>query len=107
MAEDYKTYTPIVGADGTAKVTVQVANGLDVWSITQVSTEFPDAPVGATCFARKNNYPVTQMIATGDTAGDPPPVTLRPSDVLTVSWAGCTPGTAGKVAVTLDDGRVS
>jgi hypothetical protein len=98
-------FTPIVAADGTAKVTVKVRNGLDVWSITQVSLELSTAPAGATCYVRKNGYPVSPAVPTGDTVAGDPPVILQPSDELTVEWTGCTPGTAGRVLVTGDDGR--
>lgn len=105
MAAGDLTFTPIVGANGKATVTVKVSNGLDRWTLTQVSLELPTAPVGATCYTRKNSYPVSPAIPTGDTVAGDPPVILDPADVFTVEWAGCTPGTAGKVLVFYDDGR--
>lgn len=105
MAPDKKTYTPVVGADGKATIMVKVQNGLDRWTVSQVSLELPAAPVGATCYVRNNGYPVSPAIPTGDTVAGDPPVILDPPDVLTVEWAGCTPGTAGKVLVFYDDGR--
>lgn len=98
------TATPQILADGTATVTVKVANGLSTWVVSQVSVEMPLAPLGATCYVRKNGYPVSGAIATGDTVAGDPPVVLRPSDVMTVAWAGCTPGITGRVLVFYDDG---
>lgn len=105
MAAADLTFTPVVAADGKATVTVKVSNGLDTWTVQQVSIEMQSAPVGATCYVRKNGYPITPIIPTGDTAAGEPYVTLRPSDVLTVEWAGCTPGASGLVLVFYDDGR--
>lgn len=105
MAAGELTFTPIVGADGTATVTIKVANGFDRWTVTQLSVELPDAPAGATCYARKNSYPISPLIPTGDTAAGDPPVILDPPDRLTIVWAGCTPGSAGKVLAFYDDGR--
>jgi hypothetical protein len=105
MADNEKTYTPVVAASGIAVATIKVANGLSTWTVTQVSIAMPTAPAGATCQLQKNSFPVTPMVATGDTAGGDPPVMLRPSDVLTVTWTGCTPGTAAQVLVFFDDGE--
>jgi hypothetical protein len=105
MAAGEKPFTPIVGADGKATVTIKVDNGLDRWTVTQVSLELPAAPSGATCYVRKNGYPISPAVPTGDTVAGDPPVILDPADKLTVEWAGCTPGIAGKVLVFYDDGR--
>lgn len=105
MAAAEKTFTPIAGAGGTATVTVEVANGVDTWTVQQVSTEMQAAPIGATCYVRKNGYPITAMIPTGDVAAGEPYVTLLPSDALTIEWAGLNVGNAGKVLVIYDDGQ--
>jgi hypothetical protein len=105
MAYAEQTFTPQVGADGTATVSLKVANGLDTWTVSQVSVEMPDAPSGATCYLRKNGYPVTPIIPTGDTASGEPPVVIRPSDLLTIEWQECTPDTSGRVIFFYDDGR--
>lgn len=97
--------TAVVAASGKATVTIKVQNGLDTWTISQVSVEMPTAPVGSTCYIRKNTYPVSPIIPTGDTAAGDPPVRLLPADLLTIEWAGCTPGDVGKVLVFFDDGR--
>lgn len=105
MAADDRTFTPVVAANGTAVATIKVANGIDTWIITQISAELPAAPIGATGEVRKNTYLVSPFIPTGDTVAGEPPVYLRPTDVLTVQWAGCTPGQVAKVLVFFDDGR--
>lgn len=98
-------FTVVVAATGKATTTIKVQNGLDTWSIGQVSVEMPTAPAGATCYVRKNGYPVTPIIPTGDTAAGDPPVRLLPADTMTIEWTSCTPGDIGKVFVLYDDGR--
>jgi hypothetical protein len=107
MATNTLTSTPIVSSDGTATVAVRVTDGLSTWTVSQVSLRMPDAPAGATCNVDLNAYPVSPAIPTGDTLADSPPVTLLPSDVLTITWAGCTPGSAGQVQIWYDDGRTA
>jgi hypothetical protein len=91
------TYSAKIGAGGTGTATIQTGHARQTWDVQQVSVELPAAPIGATCVLRKNGYLVTPLIATGDVADGSPPVTLQPTDTLTVEWAGCTNGTVGKV----------
>lgn len=105
MAPSELTYTPIIGANGKATVDVKVANGFDTWTISQVSIEMPAAGSGATCWLRKGAYPITPMVASGDTAAGEPYAQIGPFDKLTVEWAGCPPNATGKVLVFYDDGR--
>lgn len=105
MALTESTYTTTVDAAGTAIVSFKVSNGLETWTVTQVSVDMPDAPSGAYCELRKNTYAVTPIIPTMDTAAGDPPVIVRPSDELTVEWRQCTPGDLGKVIFFYDDGR--
>jgi hypothetical protein len=93
-----------VAADGTAVQRIQTDNRFQTWTVTQVSVEMPAAPIGATCWLRKDGAPVTPLIATGDAASGEPPITLRPGQTLTVEWAGCTPGDVGQVWMSYDDG---
>src|SRR6266536_4911705 len=97
-----KSYTAIVAGDGTAVATITPDRGL-TWVVSQVSVELPGAPAGATCAVRKNGALVSPIIPTGDTAAGDPPVVLMLGDALTVEWAGCTPGTVGKVLVLLTE----
>lgn len=94
-----------VDAGGVALIEFRVANGIGTWKVQQVSTEMSSAPIGSTCEIRKNGAFVTPMIATGDVAGGDPPVTLLGTDVLTIRWAGCTPGDVGAATIFYDDGR--
>ena len=96
-----QTYTAVTAANGRCTVTVK-SERRTTWIVSQVSSEMSTAPVGCQCTLRKNTYFVTALIATGDTAGGPPPVRLLPSDVLTVEWTGATPGDVGKVLVFYD-----
>ncbi len=98
-----QAYSQAVGANGVATIQIKVTNGISRWIISQVSAELPSAPAGATCELRKNTNLVTPMIATGDTAGGEPPVDLLGSDVLTVTWTGCTPGTIAKAFIFFEE----
>jgi hypothetical protein len=92
------TYSVRIGAGGTGTVTI-CTNSRDTWIISQVSIELADAPSGATADLRLNDRLVTLLIAPGDAASGDPPVTLLPTDTLTVNWAGCTVGQIGKVLI--------
>jgi hypothetical protein len=93
-------------APASGIVTVPIrTNGVETWTISQVSVEMPGAPAGATCTLRKNSYLVTALIATGDAATGDPPLTLLPSDQATVTWIGATPGSIGRVYLIYDNGR--
>jgi hypothetical protein len=92
------TYSVRIGAGGTGTVTIRTGSR-DTWIISQVSIELAAAPSGATADLRLNDRLVTLLIATGDVASGDPPVTLLPTDTLTVNWAGCTVGQIGKVLI--------
>lgn len=91
-------------ANGTATATVQTRTKLQTWTVQQVSVEMPTAPIGATCALRKGGVLITPLIPTGDAASGDPPIILRPGDVLTIVFTGCTPGSIGTVLVIFDDG---
>lgn len=105
MATTETTYTAIVDGSGNATITFKVSNGLDTYQVTQVSIEMTNAPSGSTCELRKNGYAVSPLIPTMDTAAGDPPVQLRPADLLTIEWTGCTPGAVARAIVFYDDGR--
>lgn len=92
------TATAKVGAAGTATITLQTRS-MRTWSISQISIELAAAPTGATADIRKNGYLVTPIIPTADTAAGDPPVTLLPSDTLTINWYGCTNGQVAKATI--------
>lgn len=104
MSERFETLTAVANGAGTATVNI-VTNGVDTWTISQVSVEMATAPAGALCVLRKNGYLITPLIATGDAATGDPPMRLLPSDAATVVWTGVAPGAVGKVALIFDDGR--
>jgi hypothetical protein len=92
------TYTGKVGASGTATITVQTRS-VRTWVVSQISVELTAAPSGATADIRKNGYLVTPVIPTGDTAAGDPPITVLPTDSLTINWYGCTNGQIAKATV--------
>lgn len=105
MASAELPFSAVVNGSGTAAITVRVTGGINTWTIGQISMEEPTAPSGSTGEIRKNGSLITPFIPTGDTAAGDPPVLLRPSDVLTITWFGCTPGKVAKAFVMFDDGR--
>lgn len=96
-------FSATVAANGTAVAEIR-ASARQSWAVKQVSTELPNAPAGSTSMLRKNGALVTSMVAPGDVASGDPAVQLAAGDVLTVEWAGCTPGVTGQVYVIYDDG---
>ena len=92
------SYSAKVGAGGTATITVRTPSR-EAWIISQVSTELPSAPSGASSDIRLNDRLVTVMVPSGDAASGDPPITLLDTDTLTVNWAGCTNGTVAKALI--------
>ena len=101
MAQGFLTFTEIVGAAGTATVTIRTKSS-ESWVIGQVSNEMPGAPATALCTVRKNGYVVSPLIPQSDTADGAPAIEITPADVMTVEWTLCTPGLVGKVAIYFD-----
>jgi hypothetical protein len=95
-----------VTAAGTLTITIK-PTGRQTWTVNQVSISMTTAPIGATCYLKKNGVIVTPMVASGDAAGGDPPVVVRLVDKLTVEWAGCTSGVVGTVLVIYDDGQAN
>lgn len=104
MAVRDEVVSVTVGAAGTASATLRTRTKFQTWTVSQVSVELATAPIGATCQLRKNQVLVTPLIPTGDAASGEPPVVIRTGDQLTVSFAGCTPGSTGTVMFIYDDG---
>lgn len=97
-------YSVKIGAGGTGTVTVKT-NSRETWIVKQVSIELASAPSGATADLRINSDLVSLLVAQGDAAAGDPPITLLPTDTLTVNWAGCTANTVGRVLVFYDVDR--
>lgn len=104
MAAADTTLSVTVAAGGTATARIQTGSKFETWTVSQVSVEMPSAPIGATCWLRKNGAPITPLIPTGDAATGDPPITLRPGETMTVEFAGCTVGDIGTVYLVYDDG---
>lgn len=62
------------------------------WQVAQVAVECQAAPSGSTCVMRKNGRVVTPLVPNLDAAGGDPPITLRPADLLTITWTGLVGG---------------
>jgi hypothetical protein len=92
---------------GQTSVTVAFGPGSRnrTWTVSQVSVEMVNAPLGASCELRKGDRLITFLIATGDVGAGDPPIVLTAGETLTVKWSGVTPGLTGKVFVVYDDGR--
>ena len=85
-----RDFSTLVGSNGEASVTLTPTKNVP-WIVTQVSTEYRNAPSGCVANLRKNSALITVMLAT-DVADSDPPVFLRPGDRLVVNWTGGTVG---------------
>lgn len=92
-----------VNAGGTAAATLAFT-GTGQRKVLQISVQMKTAPVGATCEIDLNGTFVSALIPTGDVADGEPALPLLPTDVVTVNFAGCTPGQTGTVLFIYDDG---
>lgn len=92
----HETFSVTAGATGTARVDIRPRR-LQTWTMTQVSTSMPDAPIGSACELRFNGNPYTPMVSTGDVAAGEPPLVMRSTDTLSVMWSAVTPGNVGHV----------
>lgn len=104
MGQNIEPRTQTVLADGTA--VVEFRSGAQTWKVSQVTTEMLTAPLGATCRLRRNGVLISKMLPRGDVASGEPSYIIGPADVLSVTWAGCTPGVAAQANATYDDGIV-
>lgn len=104
MAAADDSFSVTVAAGGTAVQRIQTKTKFQTWTVSQVSVEMPTAPIGATCYLRKNGIGITPLIPTGDAASGDPPILLRPGETMSVEWAGCTAGDVGTVYIVYDDG---
>lgn len=85
-----RDYSTTIGNNGIGSITCTPTKNVP-WIVTQVSTEYRNAPSGCIAELRKNGSLITVMIAT-DVADSDPPVFLRPGDRLVVTWTGGTSG---------------
>jgi hypothetical protein len=105
MAVTDQPFTAVVNASGRAVVTFKPPTTRSNYSVQQVSVEYATAPIGCTCDIRKNGRLISPVIPTGDSAAGDPPVPLGGgSDILTVNFAGGTPGDIVNVYIIYDDG---
>lgn len=93
-----RRYAAVVAVDGTATITV-APTGAQGWTVHQVSVEMQPGsaakvPGEAVCEMRKNGAFVTELIAQGDAAVEPPAIDLQPGDEITVAWAN---GASGNI----------
>ena len=94
-----------VDAAGNCVITLRSDNKRQ-WIVKQAGIEAPNVVGGATGNIYKNGNIITPFVATGDApAGEPyPRIGPSASDVLTVEWAGATPGATCSVTFLYDDG---
>lgn len=105
MAVTDQPFTAVVKADGSAVVQFKPPTFRASYIVQQVSVEYAAAPIACTCTLRKNGRFITLIIPTGDSAGGDPPIPLNGgSDIMTVTFAGGTPGDIVNVFFIFDDG---
>ena len=93
---DFTPPSATVAANGVAEVTWKTS-GRQTWIQDQITTSAPGVGGGAQCEILKNGNRISLMIATGDTADGPPPVTAGPNDTMKVRWTGALPGAVASV----------
>jgi hypothetical protein len=98
-------YSVAVPASGNLTIEFGPDSRLRTWNVQQISLQIPNAPLGCTAKVTKNNLFISAAVPAGDVVGGNPPVLLRDSDRMQVSFAGATPGTVASVYVIYDDGR--
>jgi hypothetical protein len=96
-----RQYSATVDAAGEAVIAIETMSQL-AWSVRQVSVELEAAPFGSTCTMRKNGRFISYAFPTGDVISEPPPLTLRPGETVTLTWTGCTPGDVASAWVSYD-----
>lgn len=105
MAITDQAFTARVAANGRASVSFKPPTSRSNYIVQQVSVEYATAPIGCTCDVRKNGRLISPLIPTGDSAAGDPPVPLGGgSDIMTVNFAGGTPGDIVNVYIIYDDG---
>jgi hypothetical protein len=105
MAITDQPFTAIVNAAGRAIISFRPPTSRANYIVQQVSVEYATAPIGCTCDVRKNGRLISPVIPTGDSAAGDPPVPIGGgSDILTVNFAGGTPGDIVNVYIIYDDG---
>lgn len=100
-----RDFSSTIASNGQGSVTLTPTKNVP-WIVTQVSTEYRNAPSGTTAELRKNGSLITVMLAT-DVADSDPPVFLRPGDRLVVTWFSGTPGSTVSALFIYNEGRYS
>lgn len=97
-----RSYTAVVTGGGIATIGISPLKQVE-WVVSQISVEMAGAPSSASCIVRKNGRFITPLVPSGDAATGDPPVTLWPTDTLTITWSGATPGLVGAAMIFYDE----
>lgn len=93
-----------VNAAGDAVVRIAPNTTQFNWSVSQISLEMPNAPVGTLVELRRNgNFIDAPFSARRASAGGDPAIVLRSGDDITVEWSGATPTDQGRVTWIYDE----
>src|SRR5256885_8238975 len=93
-----QSYSVLIGASGTGTITITTGRQVE-WTVTQVSVEITSTNTGTTCVLRKNGSLITPLVPSGDAATGDPPVSLWPTDQLTVTWTGAPVGAVARAYI--------
>jgi len=88
--------------DAAGDLTIKFGPQLnELWDVSQVSLEMPNAPVGASVSLRvMGSFVDAPASPRRASAGGDPPVYLNGGEFMTVEWINCTPGDFGNVWIT-------
>jgi hypothetical protein len=89
--------TADVDAEGVAVITVQppsnVAYRVDQVSVSGTSNKKSGTQTGAANIFHNDIFVCASASGAMDTASDPPPLAVNPSETMTITWSGMMPGT--------------
>lgn len=103
-----RRYSATVNSAGAATLTVR-PTGTRPWVVAQVSVELvagTAASVAALAVGelRKNGSLIAPFVAQGDAVAGDPPVSLAPTDEMTIEWTNATPGNRAAALVIFEVG---
>lgn len=109
MARAEETISGTVGASGTVSLTFGPPIGRRTYTVDQISHSgqiFGATSVGSLATANlfKNGAFVARTVPIGGTIDGPPPITMRGSDRITLTYRNAVVGAAVEMTVFYDDG---
>jgi hypothetical protein len=103
MAQRDVAKSGVIDANGALTISLR-PDSRRPWVVSQVASFAEGAGGSASAQIFKNGAPITALGVRNGTAGQQPFITLRPSDTMSVVYAGATVGAPVTVNFIYDDG---